>query len=45
MLLPDIAGLADDEIAVFYGSEAGATLNSYPALEFMNRVFTEPAAT
>jgi hypothetical protein len=45
ILLPDIAGTTDREIAVFYGSEAGATLRAYPALEFMHRVFTEPAAT
>jgi CRP-like cAMP-binding protein len=45
MLLPDIVGMADEEIAVFYGSEAGASLVGYPALEFMHRVFTEPAVT
>ena len=45
LLLPDIAGTADHEIAVFYGSEVGASLHSYPALEFMQRVFNEPAAT
>jgi len=45
LLLPDIAGIADQEIAVSYGSEAGASLQSYPALEFMQRVFSEPAAT
>jgi CRP/FNR family cyclic AMP-dependent transcriptional regulator len=44
LLLPDIAGSAEPEVAVFYGSEAGASLRSYPALEFMQRVFTEPAA-
>ena len=44
ILLPDIAGAADRDITVFYGSEAGAGLRSYPALEFMQRVFTEPAA-
>jgi len=42
MLLPDIAGTADLDMAVLYGSEAGASLVSYPALEFMQRVFNEP---
>ena len=45
LLLPDIAGTVDREVAVFYGSEVGASLRSYPALEFMQRVFNEPAAT
>jgi hypothetical protein len=45
MLLPDIAGNGDEDIAVFYGSEAGARLQSYPALEFMHRVLNEPSAT
>ena len=44
ILLPDIAGTGDHESAVYYGSDAGASLLSYPALEFMNRVFSEPAA-
>jgi CRP/FNR family transcriptional regulator, cyclic AMP receptor protein len=44
ILLPDIAGGLDQNIAVFYGSDAGAQLHSYPALEFMQRVFDEPAA-
>lgn len=44
LLLPDIAGATQRDMAVFYGSEAGASLYSYPALEFMQRVFTEPAA-
>jgi len=44
ILLPDIAGTADREIAVFYGSEAGAGLRVYPALEFMQRVFSDPEA-
>jgi len=30
---------------VFYGSDAGARLSSYPALEFMRRVFENQAAT
>jgi CRP-like cAMP-binding protein len=45
MLLPDIAGNADQEIAVSYCSDAGASLHSYPALEFMHRVLNDPAAT
>jgi len=44
MLLPDITGTTDPDVTVFYGSEAGASLDSYPALEFMGRVFSEPAA-
>jgi len=44
ILLPDVTGTADPEAAVSYGSEAGATLESYPAMEFMLRVFEEPAA-
>lgn len=44
ILLPDIAGELDQNIAVFYGSDAGAQLHSYPALEFMQRIFDEPAA-
>jgi CRP/FNR family cyclic AMP-dependent transcriptional regulator len=44
MLLPDITGSADAEVAVFYGSDTGATLQSYSALEFMGRVFSEPSA-
>ncbi|MCB1675088.1 MAG: cyclic nucleotide-binding domain-containing protein [Halioglobus sp.] len=44
MLLPDITGISDDDISVFYGSEAGARLRSYPALEFMRRVFSDQAA-
>jgi CRP-like cAMP-binding protein len=45
MLLPDIAGSGDESIAVFYGSDAGATLHSYPALEFIHRVLNDPNAT
>jgi CRP/FNR family cyclic AMP-dependent transcriptional regulator len=44
ILLPDIAGSQNVDIAVSYGSEEGAHLHSYPALEFMQRVFSEPAA-
>lgn len=45
MLLPDIAGLSDPDAAVSYGSEAGASLASYPALEFMQQVFANSATT
>jgi CRP-like cAMP-binding protein len=44
ILLPDIAGTLDENIAVNYGSEAGALVQSYPALDFMQRVFDEPQA-
>jgi CRP/FNR family cyclic AMP-dependent transcriptional regulator len=45
MLLPDIAGATSHrEMEVHYGSEAGASLYSYPALEFMQRVFASPSA-
>ena len=44
MLLPDVAGGLDTSIAVEYGSDTGASLRSYPALEFMQRVFDEPVA-
>jgi hypothetical protein len=44
ILLPDIAGSADLDSAVFYRSVAGARLDCYPALEFMRRIFAEPAA-
>ncbi len=45
LLLPDIAGERDAEAAVYYGSDHGATLSAYPALEFMRRVFDDPSAT
>jgi len=45
ILLPDIAGTNDKNAAVFYGSDAGARLGSYPALEFMRRVFNDQEAT
>lgn len=45
MLLPDIAGTSDQNATVNYSSDHGAKLASYPALEFMARVFQEPAAT
>jgi hypothetical protein len=44
ILLPDIAGGLDQGIAVYYGSDSGAQLHCYPALEFMQRVFNEPGA-
>lgn len=44
ILLPDIAGGLDQHIAVYYGSDTGAQLRCYPALEFMQRVFNEPSA-
>lgn len=45
ILLPDIAGIADEDSSVCYGSDAGAELDSYPALEFMRRVLSDSAAT
>lgn len=44
ILLPDVAGDSDAHSAVFYRSELGARLDSYPALEFLRRVFNNPAA-
>ena len=44
ILLPDVAGTSTQDSSVFYGSDVGASLHSYPALEFMHRVFSEPAA-
>ena len=44
ILLPDIVGVLDSNIAVYYGSDTGARLQCYPALDFMQRVFDEPAA-
>jgi len=44
ILLPDITGTSNSEATVFYGSEAGASLESYSALEFMGRVFSDPGA-
>jgi CRP-like cAMP-binding protein len=44
ILLPDIAGSGERDSTVYYRSNAGARLHSYPALEFMRRVFSEPAA-
>lgn len=39
MLLPDITGTSVDIARVYYGSDTGARVASYPALEFMRRVF------
>jgi len=44
MLLPDITGTGEPDFAVTYNSESGARLHSYPALEFMSRVFDDSAA-
>ena len=43
ILLPDIAGSTEADSAVYYRSVSGARLDSYPALEFMRRIFSEPA--
>lgn len=45
LLLPDIAGTLDKDVTVHYVAEEGASLQSYPGLDFMQRVFTEPNAT
>lgn len=45
ILLPDIAGNRDAEITVYYGSEAGASLNAFSAIEFMQMVFSRPTTT
>ena len=45
LLLPDIAGLGDPDAAVYFGSEAGASLHSYPALEFMRQIFSRSSTT
>ena len=44
ILLPDIAGVQEEDIAVYYGSTEGASLHFFPGLDFMSRVFSEPAA-
>lgn len=44
ILLPDITGTSGDDTTVYFGSETGASLRSFPALEFMRRVFDEPEA-
>jgi CRP-like cAMP-binding protein len=45
ILLPDAAGVRDPDSAVYYGSEAGASLNAYSGLDFMAQVFARPAIT
>lgn len=45
LLLPDIAGVGDQEVAVSYASENGATLAGYPALEFIRRILGNADAT
>lgn len=44
MLLPDITGSTDADVTVYYGSDTGAVVESYSALEFMGKVFSEPTA-
>lgn len=44
LLLPDIAGTSNANMAVVYGSEAGASLYAYAGLELMQKVFSNPAA-
>lgn len=44
ILLPDVAGSSEAASTVYYRSVAGARLDAYPALEFLRRVFSEPAA-
>lgn len=45
LMLPDIAGSSDHEVAVTFASENGVTLAGFPGLEFMRRVFADPAAS
>lgn len=45
ILLPDIVGNRDAEVAAFYGSEAGASLGTFGALDFMQQVLARPATT
>jgi CRP-like cAMP-binding protein len=45
LLLPDVAGNTDGEVAVSYSSENGVTLKGFPGLEFMRRVFADPGAS
>ncbi|MCB1856519.1 MAG: cyclic nucleotide-binding domain-containing protein [Halieaceae bacterium] len=44
ILLPDVAGSAEDGSAVYYRCDLGASLHAFPALEFMRRVFGDPSA-
>lgn len=45
LLMPDIAGNSDNDVAVTYSSENGVSLKGFPGLEFMRRVFSDPAAS
>jgi CRP/FNR family cyclic AMP-dependent transcriptional regulator len=45
LILPDIAGSSDKNATVTYGIDAGASLSSYSALEFMRQIFDDPAAS
>ncbi|MFK7829677.1 MAG: cyclic nucleotide-binding domain-containing protein [Congregibacter sp.] len=45
ILLPDIAGVRDADVAAYYGSEAGASLGAFSALEFMQQVLSRPSTT
>ena len=44
LLLPDVTGNSDAETTVSYSSENGAKLKGYSALEFMQKVFSDPSA-
>jgi hypothetical protein len=44
LLLPDVAGVAARDSAVHYFSDGGAVVEAYPALDFMKKVFGNPAA-
>jgi CRP-like cAMP-binding protein len=45
LILPDIAGVSDPGATVSYGVDGGASLASYPALEFIRRVFDSSTAS
>jgi len=45
ILLPDVTGISEEEVAVYHGSEGGATVDAYSALEFMRRILGDPMAT
>lgn len=45
ILLPDAAGTKEEDTAAYYGSEAGASLSAYNALEFMAQVFGKATTT
>ena len=45
LLLPDIAGTRDADVAAYYGSEAGASLSAFSALDFMAQVLSRPGST